>query len=163
VRRFSTILTMAVLTAALMAAPATAATTRIAIHCDETLNTPWTGGRDWLDQDLVYHIRGNSADYLDVGSPYCAGVNHATVNVNLDLLTGEGMVIAFAQRELDAFDGGWDARLVAHMTPDGPYIWVGEVVGQGYGELAGWQYRSVAYETSHTTIVEDGFVFWPGN
>jgi hypothetical protein len=161
-RRFVMILTMAVLAAALIAPPAMATTMRIAIHCDETLITPWAGGREWLDEDFVYHIRGNSADYLDEGSPYCAGVNHATVNVNLDLLTGEGMVIAFAHRELDALEGGWDAKLVAHMTPDGPYIWVGEVVGRGYGELAGWQYRSNVYETSHTTIVEDGFVFLPG-
>jgi hypothetical protein len=85
------------------------------------------------------------------------------VNVNLDLVTGEGMVIAFAHRELAAYDGGWDARLVAHMTPDSPdYIWVGEVVGHGYGELAGFEYRSTVREVTHETIIEDGFVFQPG-
>lgn len=161
-RRQLAILAMAGLVAVLMATPAAATTTRIAINCEETLITAWTGGREWVDEDLVYHIRGQIADYRDVGSPYCAGINHVTVNVNLDLVTGEGMVIAFAHRELDAFDGGWDAKLVAHFTPGGPFIHVGEVVGNGFGELTGWEYRSVVRETTHATTIEDGFVFQPG-
>lgn len=163
-RRLLAFLGTAVLVMGIAAAPASATTTRIEIHCVETLVPPgWTGGREWLDEDFVYHVRGQSADYTDVGSDYCAGINHATVNVNLDTLTGEGMVIAFAHRELTEFDGGWDAKLVAHMTPDSPdYIWVGEVVGQGYGDLAGYEYRSVVYELTHNTIVEDGFVFQAG-
>jgi hypothetical protein len=161
-RRLLTIAAVAALATAVFAAPATATTTRIPIHCDETLIPPWTVDREWVDEDSVYHARGQTGVYRDVGSPYCQGYNYATVNVNFDLLTGEGMVIAFAHRELDAFDGGWDAKLVAHMTPLGDYIWVGEVVGHGYGELAGYQYRSSVYETSHETIIEDGFVFLPG-
>jgi hypothetical protein len=161
-RRLLAILAGAALAGAVMVTPVAATTTRIAIHCDETRITEWSGGREWLDEDFVYHIRGQSADYLDVGSPFCAGTNHATVNVNLDFLTGEGLVIVSAQRELAGFDGGWDAKLVAHFTPGGPYIWVGEVVGHGYGELEGYEYRSTVVETSHEVTSEDGFVFLPG-
>jgi hypothetical protein len=164
-RKYATILLVGALALGVAAAPVSATVTVIPVHCDETLVPPgWTGGRAWLDDTFVYHVRGQSAEYDDVGSIYCAGVNHATVSVNLDLTTGEGMVIAFAHRELDAFDGGWDSKLVAHMTPGSPdYIWVGEVTGRGYGELEGYQYRSTVYELTHSTIVEDGFVFLPGS
>jgi len=161
-KRLLAILGVAALTVAMVVTPAAARTTRIAIHCDETRISEWIGGRAWLDEDFVWHIRGQSADYLDVGSPYCAGINHATVNVNLDLLTGEGMVIAFAHRELFAFEGGWDAKLVSHFTPGGDFIHVGSVVGIGFGELTGYQYRSTVYETTHEATIEDGFVFLPG-
>jgi len=161
-RRLLTILAAAALAATIAVTPAAAKTTQIAIHCDETRITEWSGVHEWIDEDFVYHSRGGSADYLDVGSPYCAGINHATASVNVDLLTGEGMVIVFAHRELSAFDGGWDAKLVAHMTPYGEFIWVGEVVGNGFGELTGYQYRSTVYETTHAATIEDGFVFLPG-
>ena len=161
-QRLVAILGATLLAAAVVASPAAATSTRIAFHCDETRISDWTGGREWLDEDFVYHIRGQMADYEDVGSPYCAGVNHATVNVNLDTTTGEGMVMAFSHRELSALDGGWYAKLVAHFTPGGPYIWVGEVVGRGYGVLEGYQYRSVVLETSHEAAIEEGFVFLPG-
>ena len=162
-RRLMTMLAAGALAAGVIVTPAAATTTRIPIHCDETRITDWTGGREWLDEEFVYHVRGQSADYLDVGSPYCAGINHATVTVvNLDLLTGEGVVVVTGHRELTAFDGGWDATLVAHMTPGGEFIWVGQVVGNGFGELAGYQYRSTVYETTHEATVEDGFVFLPG-
>jgi hypothetical protein len=147
-----------------LAVPASATTTRIAVHCDETRLTEWVGGHEWVDEDFVLHVRGGSADYLDVGSVFCAGINHATVSVvNLDLATGEGLVVVTAHRELAAFDGGWDARLVAHFTPAGPYIWEGQVVGHGFGELTGYQYRSTVYETTHEAAIEDGFVFLPGD
>jgi len=161
-RRLLTILAAAALAASVVATPATAKTNRIAIHCDETLVTDWTGGREWVDENFVYHSRDRVADYLDEGSPYCAGINHVTVSVNLDLLTGEGMVIAFAHRELFAFEGGWDAKLVSHFTPGGDFIHVGSVVGNGFGELTGYQYRSTVYETTHEATIEDGFVFRPG-
>lgn len=162
-KRLVAILGAAAIAAALVVTPVAATTTRIAIHCDETRISEWIGGREWIDEDFVYHSRGGQADYLDVGSPYCAGINHATVSVNLDLLTGEGVVTASAHRELSGFDGGWDAKLVAHFLPPGsPYIWVGEVVGHGWGELAGYQYRSTVLETTHEATIEDGFVFLPG-
>jgi len=161
-KRLLAILGVTALAVTMVVTPAAATTNRIAIHCDETRISEWIGGRAWLDEDFVWHIRGQSADYLDVGSPYCAGINHATVNVNLDLLTGEGMVIAFAHRELFAFEGGWDAKLVSHFTPGGDFIHVGSVVGNGFGELTGYQYRSTVYETTHEATIEDGFVFLPG-
>ena len=39
-----------------------------------------------------------------------------------------------AHRELLAFEGGWDAKLVSHFTPGGDFIHVGSVVGNGFGE-----------------------------
>lgn len=147
-----------------LAAPATAQTTRIYFHCDETRLTDWSGGREWVNADLVYHSRGRQAVYRDEGSRYCTGLNYATVSVNLDLVSGEGMVLASAHRVLADLDGrgGWDAKLVAHFTPGGPYIWEGTVVGNGWGELSGWQYRSIVVEPTHESAIEDGFVFLPG-
>jgi hypothetical protein len=162
-KRLLVILGVAALTATMIVTPVAATTTRIAFHCDETRLTEWTCGIEWIDEDFVYHSRGRQADYLDIGSPYCAGINRATVSVNLDLLTGEGTVIAWANRELSGLDGGWRAKLVAHFTPAGPYIWVGEVVGHGYGALEGYEYRSTVLETSHEATIEDGFVFLPGS
>ena len=161
-KRMLSILVMAALAGTVLVTPAAATTSRIPIHCYETRITDWTGGREWVDENFVYHIRGQQADYLDVGSPYCAGINHATVSVNLDLLTGEGVVIAFAHRELAAFDGGWTSKLVAHFTPGGEFIWVGEVVGSGFGELSGYHYRSIVSETTPDSTIEDGFAFLPG-
>lgn len=163
-RHLLVIATAAVLAAGVVAAPAAARTDRIAVHCDETRVSEWIGGVEWTDEDFVYHVRGGTATYVDVGSPYCAGLNTATVElVNLDVMTGNGIVMVSGHRELSAFDGGWDAMLLAHFTPDGPYIWEGQVVGHGYGALEGYQYRSVVYETSHETVIEDGFVFLPGH
>jgi hypothetical protein len=146
------------------AIPATANTTRIGFHCDEVLLTDWTGGRQWLDEDFVYHSRGATADYADVGDQFCAGINHATLTVlNLDLATGEGLVQARGRIVLDAFEGGWDGLLLAHFTPTGPYIWEGTIVGAGYGELEGWQYRATVLEPDHASTIIDGFVYLPGS
>jgi hypothetical protein len=162
-KRLLAILGVAALTVAMVVTPAAARTTRIAIHCDETRISEWIGGREWVDEDFVYHVRGGTATYVDVGSPYCAGTNTATVEVvNLDLATGEGIVLVSGHRELSAFDGGWDAKLLAHFTPGGPYIWEGQVVGHGFGAMAGFEYRSDIVETTHEVTIEDGYVFLPG-
>lgn len=162
-RRALALVVMGALAATILAVPATATTTRIAVSCTETRLTDWTGGREWVDGDLVYHSRDWSATYRDAGSPWCAGFNHTTVMVNLDLLTGEGVVRGSGHMDLDAFDGGWDAVLVAHFTPDGEYIWEGQVIGHGFGELAGYQYRATIVEPSHETAIMTGFVFLPGS
>lgn len=161
-KRLLAILGVAALTATMFVAPAAATTNRISIQCEESRLTEWSVDREWLDEDFVYHIRGESADYLDVGSPYCAGINHATANVNLDLLTGEGVVTGTARIDLDAFDGGWNSAFVAHFIPTGPYIWEGQGVGHGFGALAGYEYRVDVVETSHEGTIVTGFVFLPG-
>lgn len=161
-RRVLALLAVGAIAATILAVPATATTTRIAVSCTETRLTEWEGGREWVDEDFVYHSRDRSAVYRDDGSPWCAGINHATVLVNLDLLTGEGMVNSTGHIELDAYDGGWDARLIAHFTPDGQYIWEGQVVGRGFGELTGYELRATLVETSHEATIMTGFVFLPG-
>jgi hypothetical protein len=74
--------------------------------------------------------------------------------VNLDLTTGEGIMLVSGHRELTAFDGGWDAKLLAHFTPDEPYIWEGQIVGHGFGAMAGFEYRSNIVETTHEVTIE---------
>jgi hypothetical protein len=155
-------LALVALVGGVMAAPVAGTTTRIPTLCEEHLMTSWTVPREWVDEDMVLHIRGETATYHVTGDEYCAGTNEPVVDLNVDLATGQGTVVAKGHFTLDAFDGGWDGTLVAHLTPGGPYIWEGEFVGNGWGVLAGWQMRSHLVEVTHELILDDGFVFKPG-
>lgn len=161
-KRWLAILAASVVLASMAAPPVLATTTRAAITCVETRLTDWAGGREWVDEALVYHSRNRTADYRDAGGAFCDGINHATVSVNLDLLTGEGVVTATGRIDLDEFDGGWDGKLVAHFTPGGPYIWEGTFVAHGFGELEGYQLRGTIVETTHEEAIAHDVVFLPG-
>ena len=161
-RRLLAMIASAGLLTGVVAVPAAAVSSRIAAHCEEIRITEWTGGREWIDENLVYHVRGQQAVYRHEGDAYCAGLNYATVSVDLDLTTGEGSVRADAQIVLDAFASGWDSRLVAHFTPAGPHIWEGKAVGQGFGAISGWQYRADVVEVTHELAIDRGFAFRPG-
>ena len=162
-RRLFIALALVALVGGVMAAPVAATTTRIPTACAESLITDWTIPRQWVDENLVYHVRGETATYRLTGDAYCAGTNEPSVDVNVDLTTGQGNVVAKGHIVLDAFDGGWDGTLVAHLTPGGPYLWVGTFVANGFGELAGWQWRSDLVEVTHLLVLDDGFVFQPGS
>jgi hypothetical protein len=163
VKRLLAVLVAAGLLLGLAASPAGAVTGRVAVHCDEYLQGDWTGGREWIDESFVYHARDRVGTYTDVGDVLCAGVNHAALQlVNVDLVTGTGNVLARGHIVLAGLAGGWDGLLNAHMTPGGPYIWEGTLVANGFGELAGRQYRADVAEVEHWWISIDGVVFEPG-
>lgn len=162
-RRWLALLAAGVFAAAIAAPPVMAATSRTSITCTETLLTDWSGGREWVDEHLVYHSRNKTAEYLDSGDPYCAGINYATVDLNLDLVTGEGVVTATGHLVLTGIDGGWDGKLVAHFTPGGPYIWEGTYRGHGFGELDGYQMRGTIVEPGHEGTIAEFVVFEPGH
>jgi len=162
-KRSLAVVAIGILALAIVAPPALATTTRISITCTEARLTDWTGGREWVDEAFVYHTRNRAADYRDSGHAYCNGVNHAVTNVNLDLLTGEGIVWADGDIVLDGIAGGWDAHLVAHFTPGGPYIWEGVIVGHGWGALDGYQLRGTLMEPTHEDTIANYVVSLPGD
>ncbi|OGO55870.1 MAG: hypothetical protein A2V85_11830 [Chloroflexi bacterium RBG_16_72_14] len=162
-KRWLALVAAGVIAAGIAAPTALATTTRIPVSCVETMLTEWTGGREWVDEDLVYHSRNRTADYRDVGDVLCTGINHATVSVNLDLVTGEGVVTATGHLVLTGIDGGWNGRLVAHFTPGGPYIWEGTYLAHGFGALEGYQSRGTVVEPTHAGTIIDTVVFLPGD
>lgn len=162
-KRWMALAAVGILVMAFAAPPALATTTRTAITCTETMLSEWSGGREWVDDNLVYHSRNRTADYRDAGHVYCDGINHATVNVNLDLLTGEGVVWATGRIVLSGIDGGWNGHLVAHFTPAGPYIWEGTFVGHGFGALDGYQMRGAIVEPTHAGTTAEFVVVRPGD
>lgn len=162
-RRLLVILAAASLVLLVAVPPATATTTRHEISCAEHLIGPLAAPREWTDQDSVYHLRGLVYQYEETGGPRCTGINVATINLNLDLATGEGTVWAKGHITLADGGGGWDGRLVAHFTPDGPYIWEGTIVMEGWGSLAGWHRRATVVEPDHLTTLYTGVDFLAGD
>ena len=159
----------AVALAMLVAAPAAATTSRVSYHCDAHLIDVLDEGHFWIDADGVMQLRGQVLVYELVGDPLCSGTLTGTANLNFDPATGSGAVWGKSTIELDAYDGGWTANLIAHWTnpnplvPDAEDIWLGSSVRHGYGELEGWQARSTMLEKFHWLFFDDGYAFAPGS
>jgi hypothetical protein len=149
------------------AAPVAGDTTRHAYACSGTLTNLVAPGTFWVE-DGALHMRGFLAVYELTGDELCAGTLTGGANFNLDLATWSGVVWGTSTIELDAYDGGFRASLVAHFTADDPLrpdatdIWAGKTVRHGYGELAGWQARGTLIETTHASLLDAGEAFGPG-
>jgi hypothetical protein len=162
-RRFLALAAAASLLLALTATPAAATTTRHEIACQENLVETLVAPREWVDGGGIYHMRGLVNLYQEVGGPACDGENVATINLNLDTATGKGTVWAKGHITLAGGGGGYDGTLVASFTPDGPYIWEGSVVMQGWGSEKGWQRRLAIVEPDHLTTLYEGIAFRAGD
>ena len=151
-----------------MASPATAGTSRIPYECTANLTSLISPGTIWVEDGAV-HMRGFTAVYDLVGDELCAGTLTGDANFNLDLATWSGVVWGTSTIALDAFDGGFHARLVAHFTAADPLrrdatdIWTGQSVRHGYGDLEGWQARGTMIEKTHSLFLDAGYAFEPGN
>jgi hypothetical protein len=151
-----------------IASPAAARTTKVAYECTATLTDLISPGDIWVEDGAV-HMRGFQAVYDLVGDDLCAGTLTGNANFNLDLATWSGVVWGTSTIALDAYDGGFHARLVAHFTTDDPLrpdatdIWSGQTVRHGYGELEGWQAHGTLIEKTHVLMLDAGYAFEPGS
>jgi hypothetical protein len=168
-KRILATLALAGLLSALVAMPVTATTTPIAFTCEEHLVAPTDPGAAWVGDDLVLHVRGAQYRYAHVGNPLCAGIADVVVNLDLDLVTSEGVLWGTNHIAITAVDGGydttWHARFITTnpLDPAATDIWVGRFVGHGYGELAGWQTRGVGLEKTHALVLDTGYAFRPAD
>lgn len=150
-----------------LAAPASATTTRYGYQCTEIPVAQPAAGDFWI-QDGVAYLRGAVYEYATFGDEECAGTYTIIVNFNLDLTTSSGALWGTSVSELDAFDGGYTSSWNAHWTasdplaPDATDIWAGQYVGHGYGQLQGWQARATIVEKTHILILDEGYAFHPG-
>jgi len=168
-KRFLAILALAGLLSVLVAAPATARTTKIPFACAEHQLEITSDGTAWVTEDLVLHVRGWTATYHNTGDALCAGFGYPVVDFDLSLVTSEGVLWGTNHYVLDAYDGGydftWHATFIADdpLAPDATDIWTGRYVGHGYGEMAGWQVRGRIVERTHVLVDEIGYAFLPGD
>lgn len=159
-RRLLVFLAGASLLLAFAAPTATATTTRHEVACTENFVDVLAAPTEWTSGGTS-HMRGLVYLYDDVGDALCAGTNVAVINGNF-APTGTGVIWATGHITLASGDGGWEANLVAHLTPDGPHIWEGQIVAQGWGSLAGWQLRATVVEPTHAATNYWGVAFEPG-
>lgn len=159
----------AVALAVVVAAPVAASSERIQYACEAYWTAQPDQGREWIDQDGVYHLRGSVLVYELYGDDLCDGTLTGTANINFDPATGTGLVWGKATIDLDAYDGGWTATLNGHFInpdpfdPDAEDIWLASSVRHGFGELEGWQARSTMLERFHWLFLDDGYAFAPGS
>ena len=90
--------------------------------------------REWIDDDGIWHVRGEIADYLFVGD--LEGVGIGVVNINLNLSTGNGDESGCSISELTwgelegTFEGHFSVTYTGGMG-------VGHGVYHGTGDFAG--------------------------
>jgi hypothetical protein len=142
-----------------LASPAAGAQQTIPTSGADTLAAVVTGGREWVS-DGVDHVRGWTAVYGTTGDQYAAGTSTIVANWNLDLATGNGTLWGTADIALSAFNGGWHSTWNAKFEG---FVWSGQAVGHGYGDLEGWQSRLELQSTGPGTDAFWGFVFDPGD
>ncbi len=146
--------------------PAVAGTARHTFHCEEHYVSS-VNGTMWVSGGVLHH-RGGVWTYRVTGDAWCAGTYVITLNYNLEMATSTGTLWGTATTALDAFDGGFALSWHGHWTasplpPDAQDVWLGDYVGHGYGDLAGWQSRGELLEKSHVLVLEDGLAFYPGD
>jgi len=143
------------LAALLPASTASATTTRIPQTGSEICGPPISPFTFWVS-DGVQHVRGMVLECEATGDDYLAGDEVVVVNLNQDLATGGGTLWGTWRSDLVGSEGGFEGTWNGHYTPTTPDGWLGRAVGQGWGELEGWQARLVL-RTTHNSV--SGFVF----
>lgn len=159
---FGIILALAVV----LAAPGAAKASRITT-CALQTNTSEIPGKVWFTEDgTVLHIRGQVA-YADleplVGHPECepaysSGEMMMEVNINLNLVTGEGN--AYGKHTIIANGGGasWVGTFSGKIR-EGAYT--GMAVSYGTGAWDGLLQKVKIFQTSETTYETYGYVMVP--
>jgi len=90
--------------------------------------------REWIDDDGIWHVRGEVADYEFLGD--LEGIGVGVVNINLDLLTGNGDESGYSTSELTwgELSGTFEGRFSVTYTE---WVGVGHGVYHGTGDFAG--------------------------
>jgi hypothetical protein len=90
--------------------------------------------REWIDDDGILHIRGESADYVFSGD--LVGTGLGVVNINIDPLTGNGDESGYSTSELTwgELSGTFEGSFSVTYTGG---VGVGHGVYHGTGDFAG--------------------------
>ena len=90
--------------------------------------------REWIDDDGIWHVRGEVADYEFLGDLVGTGVG--VVNLNLDLSTGNGDESGYSTSELTwgELSGTFEGHFSVTYTG---WVGVGHGVYHGTGDFAG--------------------------
>jgi hypothetical protein len=152
--------------AVIFTAPGTAKATRITT-CSLQTNTSEIPGKMWFSEDgSMLHIRGQTT-YANIeplpGHPECApeysmGQLVMEVNINLNLVTGEGNAYGTHTITSDGFDGTWNGVFNGKIDPSG---YSGKATAHGTGDLEGMLQKIVIQQTGATTYETHGYVLIP--
>ena len=88
---------------------------------------------EWIDEDGIWHIRGEVADYEFFGD--LEGVGVGVVNINLDFSTGNGDESGYSTSELTwgELSGTFEGRFSVTYTG---WVGIGHGVYHGTGDFA---------------------------
>ena len=90
--------------------------------------------REWVDDDGIWHVRGEVVDYVFSGDLVGEGVG--VVNINLDISTGNGDESGYSTSELtwEGLSGTFEGSFSVTYTE---WVGVGHGVYHGTGDFAG--------------------------
>ncbi len=117
--------------------------------------------RDWVDDELVWHVRGARADLVLSGD--MVGTGLAIVNFNLDLMTGDGDESGWVTLELTWGDlsGTFEGRFSTTYTNGAG---TGHGVYHGTGDFAGMKFMedfSVVLDEPPYVATYEGIILDP--
>lgn len=156
------ILALAVVYTTTTAAKASRITT-----CALQTNTSEIPGKVWFTEDgTVMHIRGQItyADITPLAShPECDktfsdGKMMMELNLNLNLVTGEGNAYGSHTITAEKLDASWEGSYSGTMEN---FVYSGKAVSQGTGEWQGYLQKVNIQATGETTYETYGYVLIP--
>lgn len=146
--------------------PTAAQTSRITT-CALQTNTAEIPGKVWFTEEgTVMHVRGQIT-YADitplVGHPECDqtysnGTMMMELNINLNLLTGEGNAFGRHTITADGSDASWVGSYSGKMEN---FVYAGQAVSHGTGEWEGFLQKVNIYAIGETTYETYGYVLIP--
>jgi len=92
--------------------------------------------REWIDDDGIWHVRGEVADYVHVGDLEGTGVGVVNLNLEVDPFTGNGDESGYSTSEMTwgELSGTFEGRFSVTYTG---WVGVGHGVYHGTGDFAG--------------------------
>lgn len=155
-----------VMMSGLLVPSASASVEQVPIYCEAVPHASLSEGTYWVSGN-VEHLRGAVLVLRETGSPHCAGYMTIVANYDLNLVTMKGSSRGTFIYDLDAYEGGFEGTFSETSVFSGEPIvyWSGTIVGNGYGELVGWQERALLWDMEDPVLdfrsVASGFVFDP--
>lgn len=134
-----------VLMSVVLGPPASATVERVPMYCEAVPYQLLSGGTYWVSGN-VEHLRGAVLVLRETGSQYCQGYTTIVASYDLNLVTMKGSSRGTFIYDLDAYEGGFEGTFSETSVFSGePLVyWSGTIVGNGYGELVGWQERALS-------------------